>query len=351
MDLPPDVPVVMPAVPRSLVVRRAVLIALALLVAVLCALSGTHAGAYVAAAVVLAAAGAVWSMARRWSDRVEVYADHLLAWETGGPARRIEADDLVEMKLWLRSPIRGFDPGQQVDVTLRPREGAPLVVRGRVGELLPAIRLLGATMARRMTRQLEAGETLYFEDRPRFPTGPLVGAVTLFVMVAAGAFAMFGGSAAASHWLTLLRMVVIVAFIATGVRKGVTRWSQSRRFGGLAVSAHGIRPLSEVEQRAFAASGYRASAGPAEGWARWSELVDDNLDAYGLSVDASSRDEPIVLSANTGNLFPLHALMGEWIARARRARPTGVRVAAVAEEEPVAELEETGDAATSRTAK
>lgn len=271
-------------------------------------------------------ATAVGFVARRWSDRVEIHADHLVAKERGRPARRVELDELATMTLRLHYPMRGFDANQHVEVTLCPREGRPLHARGSVDDLLPALRALGAAMASRMTRRMDEGETLYFEDRAPFPMGVLVGTIVLVAMMLLGLFALFDAPTSASSWLTALRVFGVIVLLGIGVRRVFARWSRSRRFGGLAVSAHGLRPLSEVERRAFAATGYRDAAGLAAGWVPWSDLVNDRLDGYGLSIDAASRDEPIVLTTHAHNLFPLHALMGEWIARARRARATGVRV-------------------------
>lgn len=326
MDPSPADPLVVPTHSRDFAVALGVLALLALGMVVF-ASAVSPAGTYAALAVFLAVSSAAAVGARRWSDRLEVHADHLVE-RRAGRTRRVDFDQLARMDVGLRDPGRGFDPIQELHLTLTPRDGDPVTARGSAAVLLPAVHAIGRAMAERMGRRLDEGETLYFTDDRRLPLRELLGVVALVAVAAAGLWGFAAGSTNWSSFGLAMRALGVFLVVAMSLGKRVRRWMQSRRNRGLAVSTYGVRPLSEVERRAVPPAGYRTAAGPTEAWIPWSDLVKDHLDAYGLTVDAASRDESIVLTPQAENLYPLHALMGLRLARERRARAplTGVRV-------------------------
>lgn len=313
--------------PRFFAVVLALLALLALGTAWVSAHFASAPGLAVSVVSLAVLAALAWSLARRWDDRVEFHADHLVDWRAGR-SRRVALDDVTHLTVRFQQPQRGFSPDHALHATLAVRDAEALSVRGEVASAMPALRAVGAAIARRLARRLEAGETLYFEDDPRFPLSRLASVVGLFLLLVAGLVGLVALPVRASNnlWL-LVRLVGVYGVFAVGVARAVRQWWRSRRSRGLAVSAQGIRPLSEVERRAVSLGNYRTSTAAMEPWIPWSDVVRDTFDGYGLTLDTASRDEPVVLTDSAENLLPLHQLLTEHVARARRDHAlTGVRV-------------------------
>lgn len=281
----------------------------------------------VAAALLLVA----YTLVSRWNDRVELHPDRLID-RHAGRSRDIPLDDVVGVDVTLFDPRAGYTARQTVTVTVRPRTGAPVVVRGAAATVEPWLTALASALARRMRARLARGETLTFADAARFPLFAVTGVGLLTGAFALGLLGALRSDAPGAGAVRLVRFGVLAVFLGWGVIQSLRRWLGARKSRGLAVSSRGVVPLTELRPGQEAVAGYREAYGAAGPWVPWGEVVSSRLDGYGLTVRCAARAEPIALTGRTESLFVLDRLLTECVQRERGGdlwEPgTGVRVGA-----------------------
>jgi hypothetical protein len=291
-------------------------------------------GATMAVLAVLAVT--FWNVARQWRDRLEVHPDHVVE-HRGSRARTIALDDVATVGVTLFDARRGFDVHQTIELTVTPKQGAPVLARGGTRAVEPGLTALAAAMSRRFSRRLEDGETLRFPDRARFPFLAVFGGGALVLICVLALVLALAGAEPIRNPVGIARGALLSVILGWTAFQMLRRWFASRKSRGLAVSLRGVRPLTEVDDGAVEVGGYRDAYGAAAAWIPWGDIASTALDGFGLTLQCGSRAAPIALTARAENLIVLDRLLTEWMQRARNPAvwdaPSGVRVADEAEPE------------------
>lgn len=314
-----------PSVPRrrrlTLVLTR-LLVAVLAVVAVFMGVDWLASGGALAPEVVWLAAGFVsapvvaalaWSVAARWDDRVELWDDRLVRWERGSPEAFALADAArLDARLSGLREVLGLETPVGLRVVMQ--DGRVLAIDELpFREAQPVIRLVGEVLLTRWYEALRRGGSVACADAPVFPWLPVavlavVGGLTAWLVVLEGTRAMSSVVRAALALLSARGLLV----------RGLQTWWVARRTGGVEMSLSGIVPLGAAAGAAprLEPAPYRAASGPALPWTPWSGVGEVLIDGYGLQVPCAHRDEPLVLSGRTQNLF----LVSEFIQAMRSAR-------------------------------
>lgn len=268
-------------------------------------------------AAMLAAIGL--SLARRWGDRVEFSADHLVEWRAGRP-RRLAYDDVAEVDLRWSSGGRNLNT--DATATFRDAGGARVAVDSTYRELRGAVELVSEAVASRMVARIRGGETLTFVDRPSFPAG----AVLLFGFFLLPALLMVLRLATGDRPGIMGMFWVSVMLLSSGWRaiRALGTWNDARRSRGVAVSAQGVAPLASYAPPQAKEAGYRSSPYAANDWIPWGAIESVREDGFSVTLLAAGGGDPVVLSPATRNLIVLSQLLRR---EAKQAPTSGVRVA------------------------
>ncbi len=255
----------------------------------------------VAAVSTPAVAALAWSVVARWGDRVEVWPDRAMRWK-GGRLEEFCWRDIATTRAMLGGDggVFGLDA---FGVRVEMHDKRVFSVEGVTQqEAAPLLRAINEEMLGRWFGVLQQSGEVVCPDAARFPWLRATWMAVVAVSALARLFVSDEDTA-----VVLVRGAMVVASVWWGSWRSVWTWHRARKFGGVRLSAAGIRPMKETAEEALVAAPYRdASAGAVTPWS----MVDGaSVDGYCMEIRCRDRAEPLVLSSATANLFVAYELM------------------------------------------